>query len=130
MMGRCRILVQDHHHVSAAWADLGRQLQGRKRGSPARGRLFLLNGRPETGGGGVLEASATVTTAGSSSTGTRNDSVLRGWGWGLEVTTHALSARRFKGARLSTLVSACLREDRKRRQQANQVGRSAIKSPK
>jgi hypothetical protein len=44
---------------------------------------------------------------------TGNDSILGGWGRGSRVTTRALSARCFKGARLSTLVSACLREDKK-----------------
>jgi hypothetical protein len=67
----------------------------------------------ETGGGGALDDSAVVTTVGSSSASTGNDSALGGWGWGSEVTTRVLSARRFKVARLSTPVSACLREDRK-----------------
>jgi hypothetical protein len=35
---------------------------------------------------------------------------------GLEVTTRALSARLFKGARLSTPVSVCLQESRKQHQ--------------
>jgi hypothetical protein len=45
---------------------------------------------------------------GSSSAHTDNGSMLGGWGWGSEATTRALNAMRFKGARLSTLVSACL----------------------
>jgi hypothetical protein len=42
----------------------------------------------------------------------RSGSAHGGWGRGLEGTTRALWARRFRGARLSTPVSAFLREDR------------------
>jgi hypothetical protein len=60
------------------------------------------------GGGGAPDASTTATTAGSSSARAGNGSMLRGWGQGSECTTRALNAKRFKGARLSTPVSAYL----------------------
>jgi hypothetical protein len=77
--------------------------------------------------GGALESSAATTTTDSSSACDGGGSVLEGWERGSEDTTHTLNARRFRGARLSTPVSACPREDRKQRQQANQVGRITIK---
>jgi hypothetical protein len=50
----------------------------------------------------VLNSSAAVITDGSSSARAGNSSAHGGWGLGSEVTTHALSARHFNGARLST----------------------------
>jgi hypothetical protein len=64
-----------------------------------------------TGRGGVIGALVLATTDGSSSARGGADLVLEGWGRGLEETTRALNARRFRGPRLSTPVSACLRED-------------------
>jgi hypothetical protein len=49
-----------------------------------------------------------VTTAGSSSARNGSGSVLEGWGRGSEDTTRTLNVRCFRGARLSTPVSACL----------------------
>jgi hypothetical protein len=42
--GRCRVLVQNNHHVLAARAGLGRRFQGCLKGSCPYGRLTLLNG--------------------------------------------------------------------------------------
>jgi hypothetical protein len=47
------------------------------------------------------DASAAATTASSSSARTGNGSTLGGWGRCSEVTTRALNAMRFKGARLT-----------------------------
>jgi hypothetical protein len=43
-----------------------------------------------------------------SSTCTRSDSTYGGCGRGSEGMTHALKAKRFRGATLSTPMSACL----------------------
>jgi hypothetical protein len=45
--------------------------------------------------------------------------VLGGWRRGSEETTRAVNVKRFKGPRLSTLVSACLREDGRQRHQTS-----------
>jgi hypothetical protein len=57
---------------------------------------------------GVL-VSATTDDASLACNGT--GLVLGDWGWGSGEITCALSASRFRGPRLSTLVSAWLRED-------------------
>jgi hypothetical protein len=64
-----------------------------------------------TRGGGAPESSTVVARADPSSTCTVSGLTHGGWGQGLEGTTRALWAKRFRGAKLSTLVSACLRED-------------------
>jgi hypothetical protein len=65
-----------------------------------------------TGGGGAPDSSTTVAKANPSSTCTGSGSAHGGGGWGSEGTTRALKAKPFKGGRLSTLVLACLQEDR------------------
>jgi hypothetical protein len=64
-----------------------------------------------TGGGGAADFSTTVATASPSSTCTGSGSVYGGWGQGSDSTTCALKAKRFRGVRLRTLVTVCLRED-------------------
>jgi hypothetical protein len=56
----------------------------------------------------VLDDSVAATTAGSSSAHAGSDSTLGGWGRGSEGTMRAHNAKCFKGARLSTPVSAYL----------------------
>jgi hypothetical protein len=63
-----------------------------------------------TGGSGAIDASAAAAAADTSSACGGTGSVLGGWGRGLEEITCTLNARRFRGTRLSTPVSACLRE--------------------
>jgi hypothetical protein len=65
-----------------------------------------------TGGGGAPDSSIAVATDSPSSTCVRSGSAHGGWGRGSKGTTRALWAKSFWGARLSTLVSAYLREDR------------------
>jgi hypothetical protein len=65
------------------------------------------------GGGGVINASAVVVTAGTSSARGGTISVPGGWERASGKVTRVLDARRFKGVKLSTLVSAWLREARK-----------------
>jgi hypothetical protein len=63
-----------------------------------------------TGGGGVINASATVAAAGTSSACGGTISVPWGWERASGEITYALDARRFRGIKLSTPVSASLRE--------------------
>jgi hypothetical protein len=72
-----------------------------------------------TSGGGAIDAPTSATTAGSSSARGGAGLVLGGFGQGSEETTRALNSRHFRGPRLSTPVSACLREDRRQRQQTS-----------
>jgi hypothetical protein len=65
-----------------------------------------------TDGGGAPDSSTTVATANLSSTYTESVLTHGGWGRDSKGTTRALWDKRFRGASLSTLVSACLREDR------------------
>jgi hypothetical protein len=74
----------------------------------------------ETSSRGVVEAPASATIVGSSLARGGSDSVLRSWGRVSEETTRALNTRCFKGPRLSTPMSACLREDGRQRQQTSQ----------
>jgi hypothetical protein len=62
---------------------------------------------------------ALVTTAGSSSARGGAGSVLEGCGRGSEETNHTLNTRHFRSPRLSTLVSTCLQENRRQRQQTS-----------
>jgi hypothetical protein len=64
------------------------------------------------GRGSTPDSSTTYATCSPSSACVGNGSARGGWGRGSEDMTHALRARRFRGARLSTPVSAYLREDR------------------
>jgi hypothetical protein len=80
--------------------------------------VFSVTVRPSSmtatvfGGGGAPESSTAVATANPSSNCTGSGSAYGGWGRGSEGTTRALKAKRLRGARLSTPVSECLREDR------------------
>jgi hypothetical protein len=79
-------------------------------GGRLHGRPLLLDG-----GGGrrrrrTPDSSTAEATASPSSTCAGSGSAHRGWGWGSEDTTRTLWARRFRVARLSTPVSAYLRE--------------------
>jgi hypothetical protein len=65
----------------------------------------------ETDGGGAVGALDSTTTVDSSSSCGGVRSVLEGCGRVSEETTRALNARRFRGPRLSTPVSACLPKD-------------------
>jgi hypothetical protein len=66
-----------------------------------------------TGGGGAIDASAPTAAADTSSACDGASSMLGGWGQGSEEITRVLNARCFRGARLSMLVSVCLRKQRK-----------------
>jgi hypothetical protein len=66
-----------------------------------------------TGGGDAIDASAEAAVADTSSACSGTGSVLGGWGRGSEEITCALSVRRFRGARMSMLVTACLKKDRR-----------------
>jgi hypothetical protein len=63
------------------------------------------------GGGGMPDSSTTVAMSSPSSTCVGSGSAHEGWGRGSEGATRALWAKRFGGAKLSTPVSAYLRED-------------------
>jgi hypothetical protein len=62
---------------------------------------------------GAPDAFTVATTVGSSSARAGNGSTLGGWGRGSGGTMRALNTKCFKGAKLSTLVLAYLRENRK-----------------
>jgi hypothetical protein len=66
-----------------------------------------------TVGGSALDSSTAATTAGPSSACAGSDSAHEGYERGSEGTTRTLWVQRFRGARLSTLVSTNLREDRR-----------------
>jgi hypothetical protein len=63
-----------------------------------------------TGGGGAADSSTSTVTANPSSACTGSASAYRGWEWGSEGAARALSATRFMGAGLRTLVSARLQK--------------------
>jgi hypothetical protein len=71
-------------------------------------------------GGSAADSSTATATASPSSTCTGSGSALEGWGRGSEGTTCAPNAKRFKGARLRTSVSAYLQEDKTRLVTKNQ----------
>jgi hypothetical protein len=64
-----------------------------------------------TSGGGKPDSSTAMATGSPSSTCDGSGSAHRGLGRGSEGTTRALWAKRFRGARLSTPVSAYLRQE-------------------
>jgi hypothetical protein len=66
-----------------------------------------------TGAGGVINTSAVVAAAGTSSACGGTILVPEGWGRASDEITGALDARRFRGVKLSTPVSAWLREAQK-----------------
>jgi hypothetical protein len=66
-----------------------------------------------TGGGGVINGSSAVAAAGTSSACGSTISVPGGWERTSDEITYALDARRFRGVKLSTPVSAWLREAQK-----------------
>jgi hypothetical protein len=79
------------------------------------------------GGGGVINASAVVVTAGTSSARGGTISVPGGWERASGKVTRVLDARRFKGVKLSNLVSAWLREAQKG-DVSKRVGRNKVKT--
>jgi hypothetical protein len=83
-----------------------------------------------TGRGGVTDSSTTVATTSPSSTCTGSGSAYGGWGQDSEGTTCALKAKRFRGARLSTPVSACLREYRTEVNKQGKVEKFTMETPR
>jgi hypothetical protein len=81
-------------------------------GGRLRDRPFSSTTAAVTDWGGAPDSSTTMATANPSSTCTGSGSAHGGWGRASEGTTRALWAKHFRGTRLSTPVSACLREDR------------------
>jgi hypothetical protein len=63
-----------------------------------------------TGGSGAAISSTSTATPSPFSTCTGTCSAYGGWDWGSEGAPHALSATRFRGARLRMLVSARLQK--------------------
>jgi hypothetical protein len=79
------------------------------------------------GGGGVINASAAVATAGTTSARGGTISVPGGWERASSKVTRVLNTRRFKGVKLSTPVSAWLQEAQKG-DVSKRVGKNKVKT--